>query len=51
MDKTFNKTTPYEIYLELKRRALRESTPEINYYTICGSLGEWRRDVFVKLCR
>jgi len=39
MDKTFNKTTPYEIYLELKRRALRESTPEINYYTICGSLG------------
>ena len=39
MDKTFNVITPYEIYLELKRRAFRESTPEINYYTICGSLG------------
>ena len=31
--------SPYEVYLELKRRALKESTPEINYYTICGSLG------------
>lgn len=39
MDKTFNKTTPYEIYLELKRRAVKESTPEKHFYGIYGHLG------------
>ena len=32
-------TTPYEIYLELQRRAIKESTPEKHFYGVCGNIG------------
>lgn len=32
-------TTPYEIYLEMKQRAIKESTPEKHFYGICGVMG------------
>ena len=31
--------SPYQVYLEMKRRAVKESTPEKHFYGICGNTG------------
>ena len=31
--------SPYQVYLEMKQRAIKESTSEKHFYGICGDMG------------